>query len=108
MQLRNRVGNVKRPPTQGVKWGEKNWEHFWAISFSHFRKKMSLICLGSLNLDTSYSVPNIVKEGETILSSYQMQSAGGKGTNQSIAIARVHLNHIRLAMLKLHMLDVSD
>ena len=43
---------------------------------------------GSLNLDYVYNVPHFVSAGET-LSSYNMEViCGGKGLNQSIALAR--------------------
>jgi len=49
---------------------------------------MKVINFGSLNLDYVYSVDHIVKPGETI-SSYNLQiNCGGKGLNQSVALAR--------------------
>ena len=49
---------------------------------------MKIYNLGSLNIDYVYSVEHIVNPKET-LSSYDMQKfAGGKGLNQSIALAR--------------------
>jgi len=49
---------------------------------------MKVINFGSLNLDYVYSVDHIVKPGETI-SSYNLQiNCGGKGLNQSIALAK--------------------
>lgn len=49
---------------------------------------MRIINFGSLNIDKTYSVPHIVKEGETISSLAYQEFVGGKGLNQSIAIAR--------------------
>ena len=49
---------------------------------------MKIINFGSLNIDHVYQVEHFVQPGETIASSsYQMHS-GGKGLNQSIALAR--------------------
>ena len=49
---------------------------------------MKVLNLGSLNLDYVYSVDHMVLPGET-LSSYGMETfCGGKGLNQSIALAR--------------------
>ncbi len=49
---------------------------------------MKILSFGSLNIDNVYQVNNFVKEGETI-SSYSLNVyPGGKGLNQTIAIAR--------------------
>lgn len=49
---------------------------------------MKIINLGSINIDHVYSVEHFVQPGETLRSkSYQVFS-GGKGANQSIALAR--------------------
>lgn len=49
---------------------------------------MNIYNVGSLNIDYVYSVPHFVRPGET-LSSMDMQiSPGGKGLNQSVALAR--------------------
>lgn len=45
-------------------------------------------CLGSLNLDFVYQVESIVRPGETIKSLESATHFGGKGANQSIALAR--------------------
>ena len=49
---------------------------------------MKVLCFGSLNLDYVYKVDHIVKPGETISSQELEVFAGGKGLNQSIALAR--------------------
>ena len=49
---------------------------------------MKIINFGSLNIDHVYRVDHIVKPGETLDSSAYTVFAGGKGANQSIAIAR--------------------
>ena len=49
---------------------------------------MRILNLGSLNIDKVYSVPHFVSAGETILSGQMETFTGGKGLNQSVAIAR--------------------
>lgn len=49
---------------------------------------MKILSFGSLNLDKVYSVDHFVRAGET-LSSFKLEEfCGGKGLNQSVAIAR--------------------
>ena len=47
-----------------------------------------ILNFGSLNIDLVYSLDHIVREGETISSKKREVFPGGKGTNQSIALAR--------------------
>ena len=49
---------------------------------------MRVINFGSLNIDHVYSVEHFVKPGETLASREYQQFVGGKGLNQSIALAR--------------------
>ena len=49
---------------------------------------MKVYNLGSLNIDYVYSVEHFVKAGETLSSSNMQIFPGGKGLNQSIALAR--------------------
>lgn len=49
---------------------------------------MKFLNFGSLNMDHSYRVQHIVAPGETITSEALEVSVGGKGLNQSIALAR--------------------
>lgn len=49
---------------------------------------MKVLNFGSLNIDNVYSVHHVVQGGETILSSGMETFCGGKGLNQSIALAR--------------------
>ena len=49
---------------------------------------MKIINFGSLNIDRVYEVENLVRPGETITSKTYNKFAGGKGLNQSIALAR--------------------
>lgn len=49
---------------------------------------MQVLNIGSLNIDIVYRVPHIVQPGETLSSYSVSKHAGGKGLNQSIALAR--------------------
>jgi len=53
---------------------------------------MQILNLGSINVDHVYSVNHFVRPGETIASSKYNTFAGGKGFNQSIALARAGAN----------------
>lgn len=44
--------------------------------------------LGSVNIDHVYHVPHLVRPGETLASTGYARGAGGKGFNQSVALAR--------------------
>lgn len=48
---------------------------------------MKILNLGSLNIDDVYSVEHFVRAGETLSSTEYNQFCGGKGLNQSIALA---------------------
>ena len=50
--------------------------------------KAKILCYGSINLDHVYSVNHIAREGETITATAYATYSGGKGLNQSIALAR--------------------
>jgi ribokinase len=43
---------------------------------------------GSVNIDHVYRVPHLVRPGETLASTRYSRGAGGKGFNQSVALAR--------------------
>lgn len=49
---------------------------------------MKVLNLGSLNIDITYQVPHVVAPGETIKATKCMRFCGGKGMNQSVALAR--------------------
>lgn len=49
---------------------------------------MRVLNIGSLNLDYVYSVPHIVEPGETLASREMSIYLGGKGINQSVALAK--------------------
>lgn len=49
---------------------------------------MRVLCFGSLNIDYTYQVDHFVQKGETISSKDMQIFSGGKGFNQSIALAK--------------------
>ncbi len=49
---------------------------------------MKIVNYGSINLDHVYQVDHIVQPGETLLAAEQNLFCGGKGLNQSIALAK--------------------
>lgn len=49
---------------------------------------MKVLSFGSLNIDYVYKVPHFVKKGETLSAKELNVYTGGKGLNQSIALAR--------------------
>ena len=49
---------------------------------------MKVLCFGSLNIDYVYSVAHFVSKGETLASTGLQVFTGGKGLNQSIALAK--------------------
>ena len=49
---------------------------------------MRVLCFGSLNIDYTYRVDHFVRKGETLLSESLQVFSGGKGLNQSIALAK--------------------
>ena len=53
---------------------------------------MKILNFGSLNIDNVYNVKNFVQPGETILSLGYHVFCGGKGLNQSVALARAGAN----------------
>ena len=49
---------------------------------------MKILNFGSLNIDYTYSVEKFVKGGETISATTMQKNIGGKGLNQSVALAK--------------------
>ncbi len=49
---------------------------------------MRTLVFGSLNIDRTYTMTSIVKEGETVSASNLQLFCGGKGLNQAVALAR--------------------
>lgn len=52
---------------------------------------MKVLCFGSLNIDYVYQVPHFVQPGETLSARSFAIHCGGKGLNQSVALARAGL-----------------
>lgn len=52
---------------------------------------MNVLCFGSLNIDYTYTVPHFVSKGETLSATSLRTFCGGKGLNQSVALARAGL-----------------
>jgi len=59
-------------------------------------KKATIFNFGSINIDHIYQVPHFVAPGETLVSKSLDTMLGGKGANQSVAIARAggQIKHI--------------
>ncbi len=53
---------------------------------------MKLLVFGSLNIDHTYHLPHLVKEGETLSSTVYAKNEGGKGFNQAVALAKAGLD----------------
>ena len=51
-------------------------------------EEMAIINFGSINIDHVYQVDHFVQPGETLASTHYQQLLGGKGANQSIALAQ--------------------
>ncbi len=60
---------------------------------------MKVLSLGSLNIDKVYSVDHIINPKETIESTSYNNFCGGKGLNQSIALARAGANVSHAGMI---------
>lgn len=51
---------------------------------------MAVFNFGSINIDHVYSVPHFVQPGETLSSTHYQSILGGKGANQSVALAKAN------------------
>ena len=60
---------------------------------------MKVINFGSLNIDLVYRVHDFVRPGETIAASSLTRFAGGKGLNQSLALARAGARVVHAGMV---------
>lgn len=69
---------------------------------------MRIINFGSLNIDYVYSLDHIVKEGETISASDLTCFFGGKGLNQSLALARANNQIYHCGYIGVDGLDIID
>ena len=61
--------------------------------------KMKILNLGSVNIDHVYAVDHFVRPGETIASNGYDIFAGGKGFNQSMALARAGAEVLHAGMI---------
>ena len=53
------------------------------------RRSVDIAVVGSINADTTYSVPRLPGPGETVLGTSRLDAPGGKGANQAAAIASI-------------------
>jgi len=58
-----------------------------------------ILNMGSINIDYVYTVPHFVQAGETLSASSRRIFPGGKGMNQSIALARAGANVVHAGMV---------
>ena len=58
-------------------------------------ERVRILNFGSLNIDYVYQVPHFVLPGETVAADHLVANVGGKGLNQSVALARAgaHVFH---------------
>lgn len=60
---------------------------------------MTVYTLGSINIDTVFQVPHLPLPGETLAATGQFSGLGGKGANQSVAVARAGARSVHLGMV---------
>jgi len=60
---------------------------------------MKVINCGSLNIDYVYHVPHIARPGETIACAKLVRHAGGKGSNQSLALGRAGVETLHVGQI---------
>lgn len=60
---------------------------------------MTVYNFGSINIDLIYRVPHLVRPGETLASRSMDTVLGGKGANQSVALARAGLHVIHVGRI---------
>lgn len=60
---------------------------------------MTIFNFGSINIDHVYQVDHFVRPGETLNSNSYQQYLGGKGANQSIALARANCNVVHIGAI---------
>ena len=56
----------------------------------------TIFVMGSLNMDVSFDVDNLPRNGETVSSRDLLVNAGGKGANQAVAAAKQNANVVML------------
>lgn len=69
---------------------------------------MKVLNFGSLNLDYVYSVDNLVKPGETISSNSFNIEFGGKGLNQSVALAKAGVSVYHAGLIGKNGMELKD
>ncbi len=69
---------------------------------------MKVLNFGSLNLDYTYEVSHIVREGETIAADQVQMNLGGKGFNQSMALARAGISVYHAGLVGEEGIDFYD
>ena len=67
---------------------ERSIDETLELAEKAFGLHMRILNFGSLNLDYTYDVDHFVSPGETLSASAQALSPGGKGLNQSVALAK--------------------
>ena len=60
---------------------------------------MAIFNLGSINIDHFYRLPHLVRSSETLSAKHYSQGLGGKGTNQSVAMARAGADVIHIGAM---------
>ena len=60
---------------------------------------MKVYNFGSVNIDHVYRVPHFVAPGETLSSQSLETVLGGKGANQSVALARAGIDVVHIGQL---------
>ncbi len=66
-------------------------ENMITLDIPASKRLPQIIVVGSINTDISLNIPHLPKPNETIVTSRQTISPGGKGTNQAVGVAK--LNH---------------
>jgi len=60
---------------------------------------MHVLNIGSLNIDNVYQVPHFLRGGETVAAYRRTLHVGGKGLNQSVALARALATSPRILLM---------
>ena len=69
---------------------------------------MTIFNMGSINIDHIYMMPHLVAAGETLAASRYQAALGGKGANQSIALARAGSHVVHGGMINISDEDWLD
>ena len=60
---------------------------------------MTIFNFGSINIDHVYQVEHFVRPGETLTSDNYQKILGGKGANQSIALAKANCDVVHVGAI---------